>query len=51
MMAGGLALTFIGPALVITAVRREHPLREALYDWAYWLAAYLAIGGTFWILD
>ena len=51
MMAGGLALTFIGPALVITAVRREQPLREALYDWSYWLAAYLAIGGTFWLLD
>lgn len=47
MMAGGLALTFIGPALLITAVRRERAVREALYDWGYWLAAYLLMGGVF----
>ena len=51
MMTGGLALTFIGPALVITAVRRESELRGALFDWSYWLAAYLAIGGVFMLLD
>ncbi|WP_100260543.1 DUF1761 domain-containing protein [Qipengyuania seohaensis] len=51
MMTGGLALTFIGPALVITAVRREGELREALFDWSYWLVAYLAIGGVFLLLD
>ena len=51
MMTGGLALTFIGPALIISAVRREGELREALFDWSYWLAAYLAIGGVFLLLD
>ena len=51
MMTGGLALTFIGPALVITAIRREGAVRVAMYDWAYWLTAYLAIGGTFLLLD
>ena len=50
MMAGGLALTFIGPALFITAVRREEPLAKALFDWGYWLAAYLTMGGVFWLL-
>ncbi|MBX7496858.1 DUF1761 domain-containing protein [Qipengyuania sp. 6B39] len=49
MMSGGLALTFIGPALFITAVRREASIRTALYDWGYWLAAYLAMGAAFWI--
>lgn len=51
MMSGGLALTFIGPALVITGVRRERPLREALFDWTYFLAAYLGMGVAFWLLD
>ena len=51
MMTGGLALTFIGPALVISAVRREGEVREALFDWSYWLAAYLAIGEVFLLLD
>ena len=50
MMSGGLALTFIGPALFITAARRERPVREALYDWSYWLVAYLAMGAVFWLL-
>ena len=47
MMSGGLALTFIGPALFITAIRRETPVRAALFDWGYWLSAYLAMGGVF----
>lgn len=50
MMAGGLGLTFIGPALIITTVRREEPIGKALFDWGYWLAAYLAMGGTFWLV-
>ena len=50
MMAGGLALTFIGPALFLTAVRRSSPIREALSDWTYWLAAYLSMGGVFLLL-
>ena len=50
MMSGGLALTFIGPALFITAARRERALRETMFDWAYWLTAYLAMGGVFALL-
>ena len=50
MMAGGLALTFIGPALFITTVRREEPIGKALFDWGYWLATFLAMGGTFWLV-
>ena len=50
MMSGGLALTFIGPALFITAVRHGESVARALYDWAYWLTAYLAMGGVFWLL-
>lgn len=50
MMSGGLALTFIGPALFITAVRRERPVRETLFDWSYWLLAYLAMGAVFALL-
>lgn len=50
MMPGGLALTFIGSALFITAVRRERPVREALFDGSYWLAAYLAMGAVFALL-
>ena len=50
IMAGGLALTFIGPALFITAVRRGGEVGEALKDWGYWLAAYLAMGGVFALL-
>lgn len=50
MMTGGLALTFIGPALVITAARRDEPLRKAVFDWFAWLMAYLAMGTTFWFL-
>ena len=50
MMSGGLALTFIGPALFITAVRSGRAVRQAFYDWGYWLAAYLVIGGVFWVV-
>ena len=50
MMSGGLALTFIGPALLITAARRETSIGPALFDWAYWLTAYFAMGGVFFLL-
>ena len=50
MMAGGLALTFIGPALFITAIRRQEPIGKALFDWGYWLTTYLAMGGVFLLL-
>ncbi|GMM93448.1 DUF1761 domain-containing protein [Qipengyuania sp. MTN3-11] len=50
MMAGGLASTFIGPAVLINAVRRERALGPALFDAAYWLVAFLAAGAVFWLL-
>ena len=50
MMSGGLALTFIGPALFITYARRVLPLGAALKDWAYWIGAYLLMGAAFWAL-
>lgn len=50
MMSGGLALAFAGPALFITYTRRAAPLRVALIDWGYWLAAYLLMGAAFWAL-
>ena len=49
MMAGGLALTFIGPAMVITAIRRGRFVADALYDAAYWLATFLSVGAVFWL--
>ena len=51
MMSGGLALTFIAPAILITAVRRGGPMRSASFDAGYFIAAYLAIGGVFLLLD
>ncbi len=51
MMSGGLALTFIGPALVITTVRRKEPLGRAAFDWLAWLMTYLAMGTAFWALS
>ena len=50
MMSGGLALTFIGPALIVTGARRERPLGEAMFDWGYFLAAFLAAGAVFWLM-
>ena len=42
MQSGGLALAFVIPALWINGVR----MRQAVG----WLAAYLAMGGVFWLL-
>ena len=47
MMSGGLALTFVGPALIITAVRREQKIALALFDACTFLAAFLAMGAMF----
>lgn len=50
MLGGGLALNFICPALLITAVRRERRLREAWFDCAAWLTAYLVMAGVFYLM-
>ena len=50
MQAGGLAIAFVIPALFLTHARLGTPRREALIDCGFWLAAYLAMGATFWAL-
>lgn len=50
MMAGGLAATFVVPALWVSYTHMRASTRLALIDGGYWLAAYLAMGGVFWLL-
>jgi len=50
MMSGGLALAFVVPALWISYARQGLKAREALVDGAFWIVAYLAMGGVFWAL-
>ena len=50
MQAGGLAVAFIIPALWLTHARLGTARRAMLVDLGYWLAAYLAMGATFWAL-
>ncbi|AKM06357.1 DUF1761 domain-containing protein [Pelagerythrobacter marensis] len=50
MMSGGLAGAFVIPALLISYSHIQVPTRVALIDAGYWLAAYLAMGGVFWLL-
>ena len=48
MMAGGLAVTFVVPALWVSYTHMRASTRLALIDGGYWIAAYLAMGATFW---
>jgi len=50
MMSGGLALTFVIPALVVSYTHMRASTRLAVIDGGYWLVAYLAMGGAFWLL-
>ena len=50
MMAGGLALTFVIPALVVSYTHQRLSTRHAAIDAGYWQVAYLAMGTTFWLL-
>lgn len=50
MMSGGLALTFVVPALLVSYTHMRASTRLALIDGGYWIVAYLAMGGTFWLL-
>ena len=43
MQSGGLAAAFVVPALFVNGVKLPRALG--------WLAAYLAMGGVFWLLD
>jgi hypothetical protein len=50
MQSGGIAITFIIPALWLTHARHGLALRLRVIDCAYWLAAYLVMGAVFWAL-
>ena len=50
MQAGGLALAFVIPAVWLTHARHGANARQRLVDAGFWLAAYLAMGATFWAL-
>jgi Protein of unknown function (DUF1761) len=50
MQSSGLAIAFVIPALWLTHARNGTSRRERLVDCGFWLAAYLAMGATFWAL-
>ena len=50
MMAGGLALTFVIPALLVSYTHQRLSTRLAAIDAGYWQVAYLAMGLVFWVL-
>ena len=50
MMSGGLALTFVSPALLVSYAHMRASGRLALIDCGYWIASFLAMGGAFWLL-
>jgi hypothetical protein len=50
MMSGGLAATFVVPALWVSYTHMRASTQLALIDGGYWFTAYLAMGGTFWLL-
>ena len=51
MMAGGLAVAFVIPALWISYNHQRLSTRLALIDAGYWICAYLAMGAAFWALS
>lgn len=50
MMSGGLAATFVVPALWVSYNHMRASTRLAMIDGGYWLAAYLTMGAVFWAL-
>lgn len=50
MMSGGLALTFVIPALVVSFLHVRIPKRQLAIDAGFWLFAYLAMGSVFFLL-
>ena len=50
MMSGGLALSLVIPAVLLTHLRQRTEPRAALIDAGYWLVAYLAMGVVFFAL-
>ena len=50
MMAGGLAIGFVIPALWISYTHQKLTTRLAMIDAGYWLVSYLAMGFAFWVV-
>lgn len=50
MQSGGIAIAFVIPAVWLTYLRKGAGPAERLIDCGFWLAAYLAMGATFWAL-
>jgi hypothetical protein len=50
MMSGGLALTFVAPSLWVSYTHMRASGKLVLIDCGYWIVAYLAMGGAFWLL-
>ena len=50
MMSGGLALSLVIPAVLLTHLHQRTEPRAALIDAGYWLVAYLAMGVVFFAL-
>ena len=50
MQSGGIAITFVIPAVWLTQARFGQSLWTRLVDCGYWLIAYLTMGATFWAL-
>ncbi|MET0181164.1 MAG: DUF1761 domain-containing protein [Novosphingobium sp.] len=51
MMAGGVAVTFVAPALWIALGAAAVPPRVRASECGYWIVAFLAMGATFWALS
>lgn len=50
MQAGGLAIAFVIPTVWLVSARAGASGRSRAIDAGFWLAAYLAMGTTFWAL-
>ena len=50
MMSGGLAVTFIVPALWITLGHQRTLLESTITHAAFWICAYLVMGTIFWFM-
>jgi len=50
MMSGGLAVAFVIPSLWVSYTHQRITTRLAMIDAGYWLAAYLSMGLTFYLL-
>ena len=51
MQSGGIAIAFVMPAIWLAQARFRQSTMERLIDCGYWLAAYLTMGATFWVLS